>query len=128
MPRAVFYDPASPAAKAAAALVADQFDVTACTPGTPITGVVLTGVQGRTSADPGVRLIGVVDAGAPGPWPEAWYALVPAGGARPLVASAIANAFADLEAADQRGRLERDLDRKSSSLNSSRLCIWYATH
>jgi HD-GYP domain-containing protein (c-di-GMP phosphodiesterase class II) len=109
MRRPVFYDPASPAAKAAATLVSDAFDVSACTPGTPATGVVLTGAEGRTSANPRIRLIGVVDAGAPGPWPEAWYALVPAGGARPLVASAIANAFADLDAAEQRARLERDL-------------------
>jgi HD-GYP domain-containing protein (c-di-GMP phosphodiesterase class II) len=109
MRRAVFYDPASAAAKAAATLVADEFDVSACTPGTPTAGVVLTGVPGRTSAEDRIRLIGVVDVGAPGPWPKAWYALVPAGGARPLVASAIANAFADLDAADQRARLERDL-------------------
>jgi len=34
---------------------------------------------------------------------------VPAGGARPLVASAIANAFADLGATEQRARLEREL-------------------
>jgi HD-GYP domain-containing protein (c-di-GMP phosphodiesterase class II) len=51
----------------------------------------------------------VVNASAPGPWSATWYALVPAGAARPLVARAIANAFADLDAAGQRARLEREL-------------------
>jgi HD-GYP domain-containing protein (c-di-GMP phosphodiesterase class II) len=109
MRRPVFFDPASPAAKAAAALVADAFDVAPCIPGTPAAGVVLTGHQGQTAASPLARLIGVVDADAPGPWPTDWYALVPIGAARPLVASAIANAFADLDATEQRARLEREL-------------------
>jgi hypothetical protein len=72
-------------------------------------GVVLTGDHGLAAADPDTRLIGVVNASAPGPWSATWYALVPAGAARPLVARAIANAFADLDAAGQRARLEREL-------------------
>ena len=69
----------------------------------------LTGDHGLAAADPETRLIGVVDASAPGPWPADWYALVPIGAARPIVARAIANAFADLDAAEQRARLEREL-------------------
>ena len=80
-----------------------------CIPGTLPAGVVLTGDHGLAAADPHTRLIGVVNASAPGPWPATWYALVPAGAARPLVARAIANAFADLDAAGQRARLEREL-------------------
>jgi len=109
MRRPVLFDPRSPAAKAAAALVADEFDVAAYTSGTTVSGVVLTGERGMAQADPRVRLVGVVDAGAPGPWPTDWYALVPAGAARPLVARAIANAFTDLDAAAERARLEREL-------------------
>jgi HD-GYP domain-containing protein (c-di-GMP phosphodiesterase class II) len=54
-------------------------------------------------------VIGVVDATAPGPWPAFWYGLVPAGAARPLVARAVANAFADIDGAADRARLEREL-------------------
>jgi HD-GYP domain-containing protein (c-di-GMP phosphodiesterase class II) len=109
MRRPVFYDPAVPAAKTAAALVDDEFEVGPCIPGTLPAGVVLTGDHGLAAADPHTRLIGVVNASAPGPWSATWYALVPAGAARPLVARAIANAFADLDAAGQRARLEREL-------------------
>ena len=70
----------------------------------------LTGGHGQAAAGPEARLIGVVDASAPGPWPADWYALVPIGAARPIVASAIANAFADLDATEQRARLERELN------------------
>jgi HD-GYP domain-containing protein (c-di-GMP phosphodiesterase class II) len=109
MRRPVFYDPAVPAAKTAAALVDDEFEVGPCIPGTLPAGVVLTGDHGLAAADPHARLIGVVNASAPGPWPATWYALVPAGAARPLVARAIANAFADLDAAGRRAQLEREL-------------------
>ena len=110
MRRPVFFDPAAPAAEAAAALVADAFDVAPCISGTTAAGVVLTGGHGQAAAGPEARLIGVVDASAPGPWPADWYALVPIGAARPIVARAIANAFADLDATAQRARLERELN------------------
>jgi HD-GYP domain-containing protein (c-di-GMP phosphodiesterase class II) len=54
-------------------------------------------------------VIGIVDPAAPGPWPDAWYGLIPAGAAAALVARAVANAFADLDAAADRARLEREL-------------------
>jgi len=110
MRRPVFFDPAAPAAEAAATVVADAFDVAPCISGTPAAGVLLTGAHGQAAARPEARLIGVVDASAPGPWPADWYALVPIGAARPIVASAIANAFADLDATEQRARLERELN------------------
>jgi HD-GYP domain-containing protein (c-di-GMP phosphodiesterase class II) len=109
MRRPVFFDPASPAAEAAAALLTDAFDVVPCTAGTPAAGVVLSGAHGLSDAGAEVRLIGVIDASAPGPWPADWYTLVPIGASRPIVASAVANAFADLDAAEQRVRLEREL-------------------
>jgi len=109
MRRRVLYDAASPAAAAAAALLADEFDVLPATTVDPAEAVILT--SDPTSPDPGprTRLIGVVAATAPGPWPGRWYGLVPAGAARPLVARAVANAFGDLDAAADRARLEHEL-------------------
>jgi HD-GYP domain-containing protein (c-di-GMP phosphodiesterase class II) len=109
MPRPVLYDPGSPAAAAAASLLADEFDVRPWVSGEAAESVVLTADPERPRPAERVRLLGVVDAAAPGPWPAAWYGLVPAGAARPLVARAVANAFADLEAAAERARLEREL-------------------
>jgi len=71
--------------------------------------VLLTATPESASLDPRARLLGVVDATAPGPWPDTWYGLVAAGAARPLVARAVVNAFADLDAAADRERLEREL-------------------
>jgi HD-GYP domain-containing protein (c-di-GMP phosphodiesterase class II) len=109
MRRRVLYDAASPVAAAAAALLADEFDVQPWSAGQPIRGVLLTATPESASLDPRARLLGVVDATAPGPWPDTWYGLVAAGAARPLVARAVVNAFADLDAAADRERLEREL-------------------
>jgi HD-GYP domain-containing protein (c-di-GMP phosphodiesterase class II) len=109
MRRRVLYDAGSPAAAAAAHLLADEWDVQPWSSGVAAESVVLTaspevGVPGERT-----RLIGVVDTAAPGPWPESWYALVPVGAGRPLVARAVTNAFASLDAASQSARLEREL-------------------
>ena len=106
--RRVLYDAASPAAAGAAALLADEFDVRPWAPADAAESVVLTDGPGAPPG-PRTRVIGVVEATAPGPWPAFWYGLVPAGAARPLVARAIGNAFADLDAAADRARLEREL-------------------
>lgn len=109
MPRRVLYDPGSRAAAAAASLLADEFDVQPWTPSAAPESVVLTSDPGLVPAGESTRVVGIVDPSAPGPWPAAWYALAPAGAARPLVASAVANAFADLEAAAAQARLEHEL-------------------
>src|SRR5438093_3405558 len=98
MRRRVLYD-ASPAAAAAAALLADEFDVLPATTADPAEAVILTSDPASPDPGPRTRLIGVVAATAPGPWPGRWYGLVPAGAARPLVARAVANAFGDPDAA-----------------------------
>src|SRR4029453_2877194 len=109
MRRRVLYDAPSPAAATAAALLADEFDVLPATTADPAEAVIMT--SDPTSPDPGppTRLIGVLAATAPGPWPGRWYGLVPAGAAGPLVARAVANAFGDLDAAADRARLEHEL-------------------
>jgi HD-GYP domain-containing protein (c-di-GMP phosphodiesterase class II) len=107
--RRVLYDAGSPAAKAAAALLADELDVVPWTGADAAESVVLVADPGVVSAGPRTRLIGVVDATEPGPWPSTWYGLVATGAGRPLVARAVANAFSDLDAAADRARLEREL-------------------
>src|SRR6267142_2792156 len=99
MPRRILYDAGSPAAKAAAGLLAEEYDVQACTPDAMPESVVLTADPRLTAPGERTRLIGVVNADAPGPWPASWYALVPTGAGRPLVARAVANAFASLDGA-----------------------------
>jgi GAF domain len=109
MVRRVLYDADSTAAAAAARLLADELDVKAWGDADPAAGVVLTSAPGFPEVGDHARVIGVVDANAPGPWPTSWYGLLPAGAARPLVARAVANAFADLDAAAERARLQREL-------------------
>jgi len=107
--RPVFYDPDSPAAAAAAALIADTFDVRPWTGSAPPDSVLLTSSAPDVSSGARTRVIGVVDPVAPGPWPDAWYGLIAAGSGAPLVARTVANALADLDAVAERDRLEREL-------------------
>ena len=109
MPRRVLFDAGARAAASAAATLADEYDVQPWAADGGAESVVLTGAGGTAAAAERTRLIGIVDAAAPGPWPATWYGLVPAGAARPLLARAVANAFADLDAAAERARLEREL-------------------
>jgi HD-GYP domain-containing protein (c-di-GMP phosphodiesterase class II) len=109
MRRRVLFDAGSPAAAAAAALLTNEFDVRAWAPAEPSEGVILTSDPQRPPAAARTRVIGVVDAGAPGPWPSAWYGLLPAGAGHLLVARTVANAFSDLDAAADLARLEREL-------------------
>jgi len=107
--RRVLYDPASPAALAAATLLADEYDVQPWSPHAALDAVGLTTDPALVAGATRTRVIGLVDAAAPGPWPDGWYALVPVGSARPVVARAVGNAFASLDAAAQHERLEREL-------------------
>jgi HD-GYP domain-containing protein (c-di-GMP phosphodiesterase class II) len=109
MPRRVLYDADSPAAVAAAAFLRAEFDVQPWTPATATESVVLPSNPRVPAPAERTRVIGVVDATAPGPWPSAWYGLLPSGAGGPLVARAVANAFADLAAAADLARLEREL-------------------
>src|SRR5207244_12845087 len=51
----------------------------------------------------------LVDPRRPGTWPEHWYGLLPAYPGRAILVRAIANAFADLDAAEEIARLGREL-------------------
>src|SRR5437879_2013148 len=94
MPRLVLFDAGSRAAASAAATLADEYDVQPWAADGGAEGVVLTGAGGAEAAAERTRLIGIVDAAAPGPWPATWYGLVPAAAARPLLARAGANRLA----------------------------------
>jgi len=115
MRRRVFYDASSRAATAAAALVADRFDVGALAADAVTAAaaptVVLVG-EATEFAPPSnghVRVVGLVDAASAGPWPAHWYALVPAGAGRAMLERAVENALADAERAAEVARLDREL-------------------
>src|ERR671936_3185270 len=98
MPRRVLYDAGSPAAAAAARLLDGEYDVQPWTAEAMAESAVLTSDPGLGPLAEPARLIGVVDPDAPGPWPAGWYALVPTGAGPPLVARAVAHAFASPDA------------------------------
>ncbi|HEX2439004.1 MAG TPA: HD domain-containing phosphohydrolase [Methylomirabilota bacterium] len=106
--RMLLYDAGSPTATAAAALLADDFDVRVWAPPETTQAVVLTSNPAATGGDR-LRLIGVVEPGWTASRPASWYGLIAAGAGRAIVAAAVANAFTDLEASAERDRLEREL-------------------
>ena len=72
--------------------------------------VVLVDAKSRATIEgERLRILGIVDAADAGPWPPTWYAVVPAGAKREMVARAVRNAFAALDAAADLARLEREL-------------------
>src|SRR2546425_711833 len=114
MRRRVLYDASSRAAAAAAHLLADEYDVgtlSADLVSDAVPTVLLIEHDSRHVPQMGrhVRMVALVDPAAHGPWSAAWYALVPVGAGRPLVASAVRNAFADLEAGAEIARPDREL-------------------
>src|SRR6266446_9178746 len=115
MRRRVLYDATSRAAAAAAELLRHAFDVAPLSastdPAAAAPAVVLVGTDvadGRWGAAP-LRILALVDADATGPWPEHWYALLPAGVGGPILARAVENAFDDLDRAAAMTRLDREL-------------------
>ncbi|MBI1735048.1 MAG: GAF domain-containing protein [Candidatus Rokubacteria bacterium] len=109
MRRSVCFDPGARAAVAAAALIADAFDVAPCGGDAPEDTVLLVGGNSGARAGPGSRIVALVDALPAGPWPEHWYTLMPAGAPRDVVARAVENAFAALDAARDIERLQHEL-------------------
>src|SRR5438552_3721247 len=114
MRRRVLYEGSPRAAAAAAPLLADEYDVgtlSADLVSDAVPTVLLIEHGSRHVPQMGrhVRMVALVDPAAHGPWSAAWYALVPVGAGRPLVASTVRNAFADLEAGAEIARLDREL-------------------
>ncbi|PYM35474.1 MAG: phosphohydrolase [Candidatus Rokuibacteriota bacterium] len=115
MRRRVLYDATSRAAAAAGPLLADRFETAVLAPeaiaGAAAPTVVLVGEDSRLPPPESrhVRVVGLVNATAPGPWPGHWYALVPEGSGHAILARAVENAFADAERAAEVARLDREL-------------------
>src|SRR5205809_468275 len=114
MHRRVLYDTSSRAAAVAAHLLADEYDVGTLSADrvaevVPTVLLIVPDSRGIPQVGRHVRLVALVDPAAPGPDSAAWYALVPEGAARAVVASAVRNAFADLEAEAEVARLDREL-------------------
>ncbi|MGH7278334.1 MAG: HD domain-containing phosphohydrolase [Candidatus Rokuibacteriota bacterium] len=113
MRRRVLYCAKSRPAARAARLLGRTFAVRPLPPGAlpeRMPTVLLT--DGTVPAPPPmdfVRVIGIVPPRARGPWPTHWYALLPAGVGRPILARAVERAFRDLESGDTLGRLAREL-------------------
>lgn len=108
MRRVVLYNPKSATATAAAALLRDRFDVRPLEGmAAPETVVLVDGSDSGVAYDR-VRTIGVVDPAA-GPWPVTWHSVVPVEAGVAMLTRAVDNAFADLDAATGRARLEREL-------------------
>src|SRR5574341_2393547 len=114
MGRRVLYDATSRAAAAAALLLADEYDVGPLSAelleDAAVPADVLAEESGHGPAPAGthVRIVGLVGPDAAGPWPAHWYALVPADAGRRVLAKTVGNAFADLDAAAEVARLDRE--------------------
>src|SRR5436309_3309479 len=108
MRRLVLYD-TDPAMTAVAAALADTYDVRPLGAGPASDAVILVTPRSADVAGEGVRLLGLVPAADAGPWPETWHAVLPLGAPLAMLAHAVGAAFADLDAAAERARLERDL-------------------
>jgi HD-GYP domain-containing protein (c-di-GMP phosphodiesterase class II) len=112
MGRSLFFDAESRFAAAAAALLTDECDVeplvAGSSPAAPAV-VLVDGEKFHGLPTDGVHVVALVDLQARGPWPKHWYALLPHGAGRPMLARAVANAFADLQAADEIRRLGHEL-------------------
>jgi HD-GYP domain-containing protein (c-di-GMP phosphodiesterase class II) len=107
MRRTVFHEE-GPRLAAAAAGLAGDYDVRPLA-GEPVRGLVLVGAGSTVRPDGAARLIGLVEPGDEGPWPAAWYAVLPVDAPSAMLRRAVANAFADLDAEADLERLERDL-------------------
>ncbi len=119
MRRLVYYPARARAAAAAAALLADEFDVRKWMPGeglpddVPVV-LLVDEDEAHPPPTPNVRVVGLVDPRADRAWPDTWHALLPTDPGRAVLARTVANAFADLDTA----RELRLLGRELSELNA----------
>jgi HD-GYP domain-containing protein (c-di-GMP phosphodiesterase class II) len=112
MPRTVFYDARSRVATLAASALAPEFDVQPLADGAPPATPAVLLIDGATDdppPPPHVHVVALVAPQASGPWPDHWYALLPRGVGRPILAHAITNAFADLDTTAEVRRLGHEL-------------------
>src|SRR5262249_56469738 len=108
MRRLVLHE-ADPAVAAVAAALADAYDVRPLGTAPAADTVVLVTPRSPAPSGDAVRVLGLIPAADIGPWPANWHAVLPLAAPPAMLAHAVAVAFADLDAAADRARLERDL-------------------
>jgi HD-GYP domain-containing protein (c-di-GMP phosphodiesterase class II) len=109
MRRLVLHE-ADPAVAAVATTLADVYDVRPLGVVPAADAVIL--VTPRSSPPPirdDLRVLGLIPAADVGPWSTSWHAVLPLAAPPAMLAHAVAAAFADLDAAADRARLEDDL-------------------
>src|SRR5215813_11756718 len=114
----VMYTPGA-RASGAAALLRDRFEVLRWSPEALWTTPSVLLVDGDDVGDRAlcdgltpqtlVRVIALVNPDAQGPWPDAWYAVLPVGVSAAILAATVSNAVADLGVADELARLNGQL-------------------
>jgi HD-GYP domain-containing protein (c-di-GMP phosphodiesterase class II) len=109
MRRLVLHD-GDPAVAAVAAALSAVYDVRPLGAAPASDAVILvTPRSGPQPARDDIRVLGLIPAADGGPWPASWHAVLPLGAPSAMLAHAVAAAFAHLDAAADRARLERDL-------------------
>jgi len=108
MRRLILHD-ADPAVTAVASALADAYDVRPIGAAPPEEAVILATPRSPVPVGETIRVLGLVPAADAGPWPPSWHAVLPLAAPAAMLEHAVAAAFADLDAAAERARLERDL-------------------
>src|SRR5213593_163429 len=108
MRRLVLHE-ADPAVSAVAATLADAYDVRPLGTAPAADAVILVTPRAPRPEGEAIRVLGLVPAADAGPWPAGWHAVLPLAAPSAMLEHAVAVAFADLDAAAERARLERDL-------------------
>src|SRR5213593_1935121 len=108
MRRLVLHE-ADPAVSAVAATLADAYDVRPLGTAPAADAVILVTPRAPRPEGEAIRVLGLVPAADAGPWPAGWHAVLPLAAPSAMLEHAVAAAFADLDAAAERARLERDL-------------------
>jgi HD-GYP domain-containing protein (c-di-GMP phosphodiesterase class II) len=106
--RRVILHEGGPRVTAAAHRLAADYDVRPLG-GDPRGAVILAGPGSAVQPTPASRVVGLVEDGDAGPWPPAWYAVLPLDAPAAMLRRTVGNAFADLDAEADLERLERDL-------------------
>jgi HD-GYP domain-containing protein (c-di-GMP phosphodiesterase class II) len=109
MRRVLWYEAGTRAAQAAATL-REAYELRAWPGVVPAGGAVVLIDGAGSKVTPDDRVLAVALVGPEGgPWPEWWHALVPVGAPPAVAARTVRNAFAALEGAEERARLEREM-------------------
>ena len=108
MRRLVLHE-ADPALAAVTAALADTYDVRPLGSTAAVDAVILVTPRAPLPTGDGIRVLGLVPDADTGPWPASWHAVLPLTAPPAMLTHTVAAAFADLDDAAERARLEHDL-------------------